>query len=102
MTRMSQAMFKMVEGDKALLVDTLRRSGLSEGDIVKKPAAYFKRHCRRVIPTTTELVTRLDQVFQGLRYAYDTATGVTLFNKATTQAFINVMKLAEDGLLSGE
>ncbi|GAQ89859.1 hypothetical protein KFL_005690120, partial [Klebsormidium nitens] len=91
MTRMSQAMFKTVEGDKALLVDYLRRSGLSEGDIARKPAAYFKRHCRRVIPTATELGTRLDQVFQGLQYAYDTATGVTLFNKATTQAFINEM-----------
>lgn len=102
MTRMSQAMFKMVEADKDLVVGFLRRRGLSETDIRRKPASYFKKHCRRVIPPPAELVARLGEVFNFFEYAIDTATRVPVFSAATKQAYLNLIKLAEDGLLSDE
>eukprot|EP00243_Klebsormidium_subtile_P006856 TRINITY_DN2965_c0_g4_i1.p1 TRINITY_DN2965_c0_g4~~TRINITY_DN2965_c0_g4_i1.p1 ORF type:complete len:171 (-),score=30.05 TRINITY_DN2965_c0_g4_i1:231-743(-) len=100
MAGMSNAIFQIVESDKALIVAYLRGKGLTTAQVNGKPARYFKQHCRRIIPFPRQLVASLQKLYASFAGGMDQASRVPLFTTATREAFERLLSHADRGLLS--
>jgi hypothetical protein len=100
MSRLSDAFFVPSQEDIEFIKAALRRSGVSDEDIKKKPWQYYKRRVRRRVSLPKELEREFKRVVNLLANLEDAKTGKPLFGEKAWALYKSTLRHIRKGCLS--